>query len=315
MSENTCILCVGLLCLDIVSECEQFPKEDDKVGTTTLPNRCVSQKWQRGGNASNTSTVLALLGDTPTLACTLANSPEKQFLVTDMAKYGIKEDGVVYHDGVACPSSVVICSLASGSRTIIHSNQNLPELSVEDFKSLPLHTFSWVHFEGRNLSNVLMMQQMLRRAYPSAKISSELEKVRPDMDLLTLNSDVIFVSKDYARHLGYEDMKTAAQDIAQKAATGRCRTVIVPWGEDGASGYSEEEGLVSCEASVPQGGVVETLAAGDTFIGAALHALSRGKSLKTTLEFSCRVAGLKVGLKGYEAFGEALRKCAWVKEL
>uniref|UniRef100_A0ACB8G912 Uncharacterized protein n=1 Tax=Sphaerodactylus townsendi TaxID=933632 RepID=A0ACB8G912_9SAUR len=49
------ILCVGLVCLDIISVVESYPAEDTDT-------RCLSQRWQRGGNASNTCTVLSLLG-------------------------------------------------------------------------------------------------------------------------------------------------------------------------------------------------------------------------------------------------------------
>ncbi|XP_053106939.1 ketohexokinase isoform X10 [Hemicordylus capensis] len=49
------ILCIGLVCLDIISVVDRYPAEDTDT-------RCLSQRWQRGGNASNTCTVLALLG-------------------------------------------------------------------------------------------------------------------------------------------------------------------------------------------------------------------------------------------------------------
>ncbi|KAI4789742.1 hypothetical protein KUCAC02_035063 [Chaenocephalus aceratus] len=49
------ILCVGLVCLDIINVVEKYPEED-------TDSRCLSQRWQRGGNASNSCTVLSRLG-------------------------------------------------------------------------------------------------------------------------------------------------------------------------------------------------------------------------------------------------------------
>ena len=49
------ILCVGLVCLDVISVVDAYPAEDSDT-------RCLTQRWQRGGNASNSCTVLALLG-------------------------------------------------------------------------------------------------------------------------------------------------------------------------------------------------------------------------------------------------------------
>ncbi|XP_050989946.1 ketohexokinase isoform X6 [Labeo rohita] len=47
------ILCIGLVCLDIINVVDKYPEEDTDT-------RCLSQRWQRGGNASNTCTVLSL---------------------------------------------------------------------------------------------------------------------------------------------------------------------------------------------------------------------------------------------------------------
>ena len=38
-SKELKILCIGHLCLDMISECTEYPIEDDKIGTTTKINR------------------------------------------------------------------------------------------------------------------------------------------------------------------------------------------------------------------------------------------------------------------------------------
>ena len=48
------VLCVGLVCLDIVNYCERYPLEDEDI-------RAKDQKWCKGGNAANTASVLRLL--------------------------------------------------------------------------------------------------------------------------------------------------------------------------------------------------------------------------------------------------------------
>ena len=48
------ILCVGLTCVDLINVVASYPKEDSD-------NRCLRQRWSRGGNASNNATVLAIL--------------------------------------------------------------------------------------------------------------------------------------------------------------------------------------------------------------------------------------------------------------
>lgn len=68
-----------------------------------------------------------------------------------MDSLGIKHDNCPIIKGIArAPASVVICSEESGSRTIVHSNGDLPELTLEDFESkIDLEMCSWMHFEVR----------------------------------------------------------------------------------------------------------------------------------------------------------------------
>ena len=80
-------------------------------------------------------------------------------------------------------------------------------------------------------------------------------------------------------------------------------TVICAWGEQGAvamtkctSGARE---LVTSHAFPPEV-LVDTLAAGDTFIGSTICQLVEGKSVGDAIKFGCRVAGAKCGMKGLD---------------
>jgi sugar/nucleoside kinase (ribokinase family) len=45
--------------------------------------------------------------------------------------------------------------------------------------------------------------------------------------------------------------------------------------------------------------VVDTLGAGDTFCGATIFGLSRGRSLQECIVLACQLAGAKVGMDGF----------------
>ena len=55
MESSSRILCVGLVCLDIVNHLDHYPAEDEDV-------RALQQTSVSGGNAANTAKVLTLLG-------------------------------------------------------------------------------------------------------------------------------------------------------------------------------------------------------------------------------------------------------------
>lgn len=54
-TEDGSVLCVGLVCLDVIYFCRHYPQEDEDV-------RAQSLKWSKGGNAANMASVLSLLG-------------------------------------------------------------------------------------------------------------------------------------------------------------------------------------------------------------------------------------------------------------
>jgi sugar/nucleoside kinase (ribokinase family) len=51
--------------------------------------------------------------------------------------------------------------------------------------------------------------------------------------------------------------------------------------------------------------VLDTLGAGDTFCGAAIFGLSRGKSLQDSIVLGCQIAGMKVGMDGFADLDKA----------
>lgn len=311
IEEDRVVVFIGLVCLDIVNFMDKFPMED-------LGHRCTDCKWQRGGNASNSATVFALLGGTTRFFGTLTDSDEIAFLIKDLRKYNICFDKCPKIANSTCPLSVVILSKSSGSRTVLHTNTNLRELTLEDFKThldLGSDGMGWLHFEGRdNAFNIYEMikyvigfnEKYLRgsdlsKAKKGIKISLEVEKIRfsSGMDQYNLWQlpDVLFISKDFAKNQGYQNMKEAAQGYFQKAKKGAL--VVCAWGEFGAAAMSDDEGLVTSPA-FPPSEIVDTCGAGDTFNASVIRALSSGRTLQEAIIFGCKIAGAKCGLRGYD---------------
>ncbi|XP_034388031.1 ketohexokinase isoform X2 [Cyclopterus lumpus] len=134
------ILCVGLVCLDIINVVDKYPEED-------TDSRCLSQRWQRGGNASNSCTVLSLLGAPSAFMGALCGGPVADFILEDFQKFHIDVSLMSEHAQCVPPTSVVIANITTGSRTILHMNRNLPEVTAEDFSKVDLCQFKWIHFE------------------------------------------------------------------------------------------------------------------------------------------------------------------------
>jgi len=191
------VLCVGLVCLDEVNVVKSYPIED-------TDQRSIERYTARGGNASNSSTVLASIGEAVECFATLgASKPrELELIKEDFDKHNIFHDNCPVMDGCDTPVSAVIVNAQNGSRTIIHTNKNLPELTVKQFRSLiegNLENYSWVHFEGRNKDSIPAMVECLEGS--GCPVSIEVEKVGRGYEELIPFGDVVMVSKDVAKYV------------------------------------------------------------------------------------------------------------------
>lgn len=134
----------------------------------------------------------------------------------------------------------------------------------------------------------------------SPLISIECEKVRAfaTMEQNIPLSDVIFVSKDFARSKGFLNKEEAVVGIQEQFGSPNS-TVICPWGEKGAAGrVSQNSDIVCVDAYVSGSPAVDTLAAGDCFIACCIHSLNEGIDLRTALTIACRITGKKVTKRG-----------------
>ena len=298
------VLCVGLLCLDMVTTCKAFPQE----GTD---QRCLSLHWQKGGNAANMSAVMCMLGHKVDFLGTVArsDSPENflsDFVINEMKEYEVCMDNIVVHSDCGTPCSQVLINVENGSRTIVHRRKKLPELILENFSSLDHTKYSIIHFEGRNVEEVLKMMKFLCKYNDSNPkeqqifISMEAEKpVRQNQVLMMPLADLVVISQDFAESRKHKNAVKAVESFKEYCKPGAF--VVCPWGDSGAAcavAGNKDEVLMVPAAKPSQ--IVDTLGAGDTFLGGLLYALVHQNPLGSAVRFACEVAGHKVSAFGYD---------------
>lgn len=287
------VLGIGVATYDIVNVVDAYPAEDAKV-------RIRARRAARGGNATNTLVVLSQLGHRCAWGGTLAGDEEGRRIMSELHGAGIDTTGCRLYPGAASPTSYILYSLATGSRTIAHYRE-LPEFHAADFRRLPVGAYDWVHFEGRHVEDTAAMLADMGTEHGTVTCSVEIEKPRPHIERLFEHAHVLFFSGDYIRARGYTEPGPFIGEMHRRLPRAR---ILATWGERGAWGVGPD-GRVLHSPAYPPEQTVETVGAGDTFNAGVIDALVAGGELGDALERGCRLAGAKCGHTGFELAGGA----------
>jgi ketohexokinase len=280
------ILVTGIATVDHLLDLVEYPAEDAEV-------RALASSTRSGGNAANTAYVLAQVGHRVDLAAVVAAGPEGDMLLGWLEARGIAVACCVRRPGCT-PTSHVLRSRATGSRTIVHY-RDLPELDGATFRRNDLSGYDWFHFEGRNPAELPGMLRAARGAAVDQPLSLELEKFREGLQPALPLADVLMFSRGWAEAGGATDPEALIAGVA-RARPEQVQTLT--WGRRGA--WLAHRGQVfHCP---PRTGleVRDSLGAGDTFNAGLIHALVSGEPPERALERAVRLAERKLGQQGLD---------------
>lgn len=282
------ILCVGIATVDIINSVDGFPEEDAEV-------RAVAQRICRGGNASNSAVVLSQLGHACDWCGTLVEESDGRRILADLEHHGVGHRYSKLLPQGKVPTSYITLNQDNGSRTIVHY-RDLPELDAEHLKRLPLETFDWIHFEGRNIDETRQMMQHCSALAKAPLISLEVEKPRETIDTLFAYADLLLFSRVYARHQGYDSGEAFVTAMHRTLPDKR---LVCAWGSNGAYAIDNSGELLHQQA-IDIGRPVDTVGAGDVFNAGIISALSLGQPLPQALKAANTLAGRKCQQFGFD---------------
>lgn len=288
------ILVVGNAVLDVILSVDHYPAEDEEM-------RANARRQAVGGNAANTAQVLAGLGHRVCLLATVAPDAEAQTLAAGLRAAGVDTRRLKHCRRGHTPLSYILLNTAHGTRTIVH-HRDLDELAAEDFLALPLATYAWIHFEGRNAVELGEMLRHLRQMPYTGRVSLEIEKDRPGLEALMPLADLLLFSRAYAEARGHCSATSLLAAMGERL-TGIAMTCT--WGAAGAWACDAHGAIYHAPAQVPPR-VVDSVGAGDVFNAGMIHALLAGRDLPAALTAATCLAGQKVGVVGLQGLTDPL---------
>jgi ketohexokinase len=259
-----------------------YPAEDSEV-------RARAQDRRMGGNAANTAIVLAQLGVLSGWAGNLA--PDAALIEWTFDDYRVDTSAATRLSHGVTPTSYVLLSAATGSRSIVHY-RDLPEFRAADFERIDLDRFDWVHFEGRAVDELGRMMERARQV-SGLSVSLEVEKVRPGIESLFDSADLLLCSHDYARSQGHADAPALLRSLPMGVRA------TCTWGAHGAWAV-DVSGEVIHVAAPRIESVVDTLGAGDLFNAVMIDGVSRGFALTDALERAVKRASAQCACEGLQ---------------
>lgn len=275
------ILGIGNLVLDIILNVVDYPKEDSEV-------RAQTRHFAFGGNTANTLYVLSQLGHQSAIVTTLATDDQAKQLTQALKAKNIATDHVQRFIKGSTPTSYVLVSQTNASRTITHY-RDLPELDFDHFAKIEIENYDWLHFEGRNLSQLPGMLNIAKTFLQHQPISLEVEKPREGIEALFSQANVLFFSHHYAIAKGFTDGESLLKAMRSHAPHAQ---MVCTWGTEGAWCVSAS-GEWHYEPAQTIKRPVDTLGAGDTFNAAVIHHLINGQTLKQAVHEASLLAARK----------------------
>jgi len=287
------ILGVGVAVLDIVNFTAVYPGPDDEI-------RATDQHRRSGGNAANTLGVLSQFGHHCRLLAALGDDDGAEFIRADLGAKGIAVESAGAMKGVT-PTSYITVAKDTASRSIVHYRR-LPELSFEQFCQVDLRSVDFCHFEGRHPQETAKMLTYLQTHYPRLPFSLEIEKPRPDIQLLGHGAEIVFYSRHYVQAMGYTnavDFLRGYDAFAPRAG------IVCTWGDQGcyyrhAKNSRQIEHVPAHDLSP----VIDSVGAGDTFIAGFLHTWWQTRDINQSAQFANRLAAKKCAQVGFQGLAE-----------
>ncbi|MDN3921797.1 ribokinase [Roseateles violae] len=292
MSERkrTGVVVVGSINMDMVAHGMRLPAP----GETLVGQQFVMAP---GGKGANQAVAAARLGAQVAFVARVGTREHGPALLRALADEGIACEGVV-RDGQALPGiAVIMVASEGGENAIVYVPGSNAELSPDDVAASKdaLQTAAVVVAQLEVPVPAIAEAFALARATGATTVLNAAPALKVPEALLGLSDWLVLNETEAAQLSGLAGAREAAQALLQRGP----RTVVVTLGAEGVLLADAGGRLEHLPAQAVQ--AVDTVGAGDTFVGGLATGLAEGRSAAEALRLGQAAAAIAVSRSGVQS--------------
>lgn len=269
---------IGDVTVDHLYHLNKLPRPGEEV----TPLRA---SMKPGGAGGTIAVTLARLGHTVTLAACVGDDPFADYALSRVRESGVNE-AAIQRSASHLTSTITLMQTADGQRTMISDGaanrqldpSKLKKKDVEACDALIVNAYSLI--EGPQREFTLQAVEYARSAKKPVPVFTDLgtgavNKVGTGLREEALNSDYLTLNQHELQALtGTRSISAALKQLGEAGA----QKVVVKVGKMGSIIWTPTETEL-VDAVPPEGAVVDSTGAGDTFTATFAHAILSGGSM------------------------------------
>jgi len=256
------IVIAGNAAVDLTFVVEHYPGANDKcsaIGFTRRP----------GGQGVNMAIASARLGVSCALVTKVGADDDGAFVVAELARHGVRTDGIVRETGGRTPIVSIIVDQAQDTRACVHDKTGLTPLSADETELGLAKGAQVILVDGRFPQVCRALAELARNE--GARVVATVERITDDIRALSSVADVLIMPSSLV-----ETMHPSAGTIEASRSTRNelgAPTAIVTLGAKGCV-VIDEIGTHQLDGYSAE--VVDSVGAGDAFAAAVTLGLAWG---------------------------------------
>ncbi|RMG63181.1 MAG: ribokinase [Chloroflexi bacterium] len=285
------ITIVGSLNMDLIVRVPRFPMPGEAIHGNDLQTAC-------GGKGANQAYAVARMGHPACMIGCVGSDTFGEAMLANLRAVGVDTQGVIHRAGSASGTAMILVHDATGQNEIVvaaGANRTLTSADVHAAADRLIQADAVIAQLETSLAATEAAMAIARRAGRLSILNPA--PFAPLDDALLEWCDYLIPNEAEASQLagvevrGLEGAAAAAQALRLRGA----RNVLVTLGENGVWVDAE-----TWRGHVPAFPVaaVDTVAAGDTFIGAFATRLVEGAPVREAAQFGCAAAAIAVTRPG-----------------